>query len=432
MQRADELVWSGMATVFRPDSERLTDLGYESVSHVPVLFDSEGRYCREYNRYLRERATVRWTPENSRGHAPSESTMLSIAHWLTNWIEWCEQTGVTFESATYDDVLRYQKDQQRGDWSSTGKPIAGSTINTRADEIVSCLTWGATNELRGAFVVRRISASVPARSIGGGVTLPARTVLRRVGRLKETGGADPDAFNLPTPKEVKAWLHAVRERRGRAKYLCCRFILECGPRRGEVEALTVRQWPERAAIDEALAKDAVFVPMKLWVTKGKRPRTIKVPVGYADEVRQWIDTARTTMVFRGQRRTGKRPDGLFVSDSPGFEGTPIRAQTIYDCFHEVEPRPAKWAPHKGRHAFACFFVLHALEMEARAERSTVKGMGVDWVTNRGEWWLKTLQRQFGHTNPQTTEIYLHWLVSAVQLTDLANGWHLFLNAEDEP
>jgi len=429
---ADGLVWGGMATVFRPDRDRLSELGYAAVAHVPVLFDSEQRYCREYNRYLRDRATLEWTPPGSNADFPTERTLRNIAYHLSNWIEWCEKRGVTFKTATYDDVLQYQSDQAKGRWSSTGKKLAAGTANARADEVTTCLIWGAATKLRDAFDVKLVSVSLPARSLGGGRMLATRTVKRRVGRAKESStSAVADAFLLPAPEEVRTWLQSVRDKRGRAKYLCCRFILECGPRRHEVEALTVGQWPARTVIDVARSRGLVYVPMKLFVTKGSRPRTIKVPVQFAEEVRQWIDGVRNTLAYRLFKREGRRTDAIFVSDSVGYQGIPLSAQTIYDCFHEVEPRPRLWSPHKGRHAFACFFVLHALETEARVEGTTPDKLGIGWVTHRGEWWLKVLQQQFGHVNPETTDVYLQWLIGAVKLAELASGWHRFLESDGE-
>src|ERR1700730_13040655 len=43
----------GMAKVYLPDPQKLVALDYEAFAHVPVIFDSSGRYCREHNRYLR-------------------------------------------------------------------------------------------------------------------------------------------------------------------------------------------------------------------------------------------------------------------------------------------------------------------------------------------------------------------------------------------
>ncbi|MHC2234029.1 hypothetical protein [Bradyrhizobium diazoefficiens] len=141
-----------------------------------------------------------------------------------------------------------------------------------------------------------------------------------------------------------------------------------------------------------------------------------------------VPVTSTSLHFTNGRE--KRTDKLFVSDAGEHAGTPIRRHTIQRCFANVLPRPKVWSPHKGRHAFACFFVLYALEAEARAHKSTVAGMGVNWVHNRGTEWLKMLQRQFGHVDETTTQIYLKWLATAVGLAVMANGWHRFL-ADDE-
>jgi hypothetical protein len=51
-----------MAKVFHPDPERLAARGYKAFAEVPNVFDSSGKYCREHNRYLRERARLEWHP----------------------------------------------------------------------------------------------------------------------------------------------------------------------------------------------------------------------------------------------------------------------------------------------------------------------------------------------------------------------------------
>lgn len=52
-----------MAKMFMPDPKRLSDLGFASVAHVPVLFDGKHRYCQIHNRFLRERALGEWSPK---------------------------------------------------------------------------------------------------------------------------------------------------------------------------------------------------------------------------------------------------------------------------------------------------------------------------------------------------------------------------------
>lgn len=415
-----------MVKVFQPNADRIAKLGFASVAHVPVIFDSRQRYCREYNRYLRERAELDWRPSASFHDRPRPRTLKTIADNLGNWIRWCESKEVAWQAASYNDVLVYQDEQDSGAWSASGEPLARGTSNGRADDATHFLTWASYRGLRGEF---KVNFTVQQKRIGGRM----RTLTVRPGRLKEPfGESQVDAFRLPQPDEVRDWLAAVRQRRGYAKYLVCRFILETGVRLGEAEAFPLANWPSVEKIEEAAFRCDVFVPVLLSRgTKGGRPRTIRIPIDLARAVRNWIDGPRNKYVFGLYKRTGERNDELFVSDAAGFIGIPIRRHTIGECFAKVEPRPKVWSPHKGRHAFACFFILYALETEARANNSTPAGMGVNWVHNRGAEWLKMLQRQFGHVDEVTTQIYLKWLATALGLAEMANGWHRFLAGDEE-
>lgn len=409
-----------MAKVFFPDPQRMTERGYKSVAHVPSIFDSKGRYCREHNRYLRERARLEWHPGGG-ADIPRGRTLGNIAERLLNLILWCEARGIQWRTAKYDDVLRYQNEQLAGKWSRTGRRLSPSTANQRADEATSFLRWAAERGLRGPFEVKTITRSARRKLKYGPKTV-------RIGRAKEdVMSLDTGSFVLPTPEEVREWLEAVGRKRGRAKMLACKFIMHTGARRMEVEAVTVEQWPEANIIAYRRSRGLAFVPMRLDATKGGRPRTIKVPLEFAEEVRNWIDTKRRTHVHRYVKLHKKETKRLFLSDHPAGHGRPISAQTIYRCFSEVSPHPRGWSPHKGRHTFACLWILHALRLDA-LDRGGLSAMPADWVMNRGEFWLKSLQRQFGHMSSDTTEKYLHWLVHACGIAEMAAGWHQFLDA----
>ncbi|WP_407116139.1 tyrosine-type recombinase/integrase [Bradyrhizobium sp. LMG 9283] len=409
-----------MANVFFPDAERLAARGYESVAHVPVIFDSNGRYCREHNRYLRERARLEWHPGGG-ADIPRGRTLGNIAERLLNFVLWCEARGIKWRAVTYDDVLRYQKEQIGGEWSRTGIELSPSTANQRADEATNFLRWSVDRRLRGPFEVKMFRR--PGRKrLGCGPRMV------RVGRAKEDViSLEKAGFVLPKPEQIREWLEAVGRQRGRAKRLACKFIMDTGARRMEVEALTVEQWPKVSDISYARSHGLASVPMRLVTTKGGRPRTIGVPLKYAHEVRIWIDEKRKTHAFRYFKLHRKETNCLFLSDHPAAHGRPISAQTIYRCFSEVRPRPPRWSPHKGRHTFACFWILHALSIEAN-RGGGLAAMPADWVMNRGEFWLKTLQRQFGHISSETTEEYLRWLVHACGIAEVASGWHEFLES----
>jgi integrase len=413
-----------MATVFHPDPQRLARLGYAApITHVPVLFDSASRYCRAHNRYLRERAMLEWHP-GAGSDVPRPTTLKNIADNLSNFIQWCETRGASWQEVKYAEVLAYQREQISGRWSCRGKKLEASTANHRADEATSFLRWAAERGLRGPFDAQMFFRTVRTK-------FGAAQVMVRAGRAKENLTTKTEKqFKLPKATAVKAWLDAVKRQRGYAKYLVCRMILEVGARRKEVEALEVHQWPSAAAIEEAYLLAQESVPMDLVETKGGRPRTVWVPLEYAGRVREWIDEKRSTYAYRYQVEHKKPTYRLFLSDAPGAHGNPVSVQTIYRCFSQVNPRPKLWSPHKGRHAFACFFVLHALSVEAQADGG-LSAKGASWVMNRGDFWLRLLRKQFGHMSEETTEVYLRWLRSACGLTELASGWHRFLEGSDD-
>lgn len=196
----------------------------------------------------------------------------------------------------------------------------------------------------------------------------------------------------------------------------------------EVELLDVDQWPTEEAIADAVEAEQQTVPMDLFETKGGKPRTIWVPVSFAARVREWIDGRRVTYARRYYKHNdGKRTSRLFLSDHPDAHGQPLSAQTIYRTFTDVAPRPKGWSPHKGRHCFACFYVLNAMSLEAGPKG--LESKRPEWIWDQGAMWLAFLRKQFGHVSENTTQRYLRWLVQASSLADLAMGWHRFLEAD---
>lgn len=116
-----------MALLLIPDADRLKAAGYAAVANIPVLFDNQHRYCREYNRFLRERAVGEWAPNNntkSRHERLSPSTaiirprtLLNLSYALKNWIEWCAARQVEWRTADYvHDLLTWRDDMLAGIW----------------------------------------------------------------------------------------------------------------------------------------------------------------------------------------------------------------------------------------------------------------------------------------------------------------------------
>lgn len=425
-----------MASVFFPDPDRMTRLGYGSVANVPILFDCRQRYCREINRYIRARATLQWHP-SADGIAvgrdfPRRSTLKSIAHELANFIEWCEHHGLAWRAMTYDDVLRYQRDQLEGRWSANARrKLKAATANARADQATHFLRWAAEHRLRGPINIPAIAKTRAMRS--GRSSGPAMaTSLVRAGRAKRSQTEHiAKVIMLPSVEEVREWLIALRDARGYAKALACRMIVEVGLRKMEVSGLTVEMIPTSDDLNRLSNRGHPSAPVEITVTKGGRPRTVQIPLAFARELRTWVDTRRLTLALRFKRRTGRAcSNALFVSDAPGFEGVPLLGHTIYKAF-KAKPRPRTWHPHFGRHVFACFYLLHSLQLDAAAKGGSVADQGADWLQLRGRFWLDMLRRQLGHVSEETTDLYLRWLATATGVAAMANGWHDFLNLDGE-
>ena len=357
--------------------------------------------------------------------------MDKVARALSVFVTWCALNNVAWQTADYDTVLDFQKDQHSGRWSPSGEALDAATANFRADVATNFLNWAGSRRLRGTFQARYVTRSVRLASSHSSRT-SYREVQIRWGRAKGSRSRGDELVFLPAAADVRAWLALLELRRGHAKYLAARFIFETGARRAETTAISETQIPSAVSLDAFERSGMSRATMTLTeCTKGGRPRNIEVALPFLRMLRTWIDGPRMRLRFLWHRRTGKQPSRLlFLSDAKGHEGTPIADYTIYDCFHELKPASPKWHPHYGRHAYACYYVLHALDRETTAAGRTLSEMGVDWINARGQFWLRTLQHQLGHLSEQTTDTYLRWLVTTCGLADFANAWHEFLSADD--
>lgn len=418
-----------MTKLFRPDADRLREVGFGAVAHVCVLFDDNGRYLRDHNRYLRHRALGDTATHLSEPWDYEEEllpkTIENIGRHLGIFQDWCAHRKLDWRIVTYNGVLRFQNDMTSGRWSPSGRALTAATANQRADEATKFLLWAAMAGLRRPFSVRYKLKRLPpeARSPSG-----KEDVRSRWGRRPESTTQDVgQAFSLPQAEEIAIWLKGVRAKKGYAKYLASRFVVEAGTRREETVALTADQIPSRDILERLASRGQTMAPVTLTKTKGGRPRTIQLAIDFLLEIRAWIDGPRLRLRYLWQKREKSPPSPrLFLSDARDHEGTPVSDARLYDCFKNVEPRPAVWHTHFGRHAYACFYVLFALEHEAKAAGRNMAAMGADWISSRGSWYLKTLRKQLGHISESTTDTYLRWLVTAAGLSSAAAGWHTFL------
>lgn len=426
---------------FQPDVEGLETAGYASIAGCWTLFQPDGNPARIQNTYLRERFTGDWAPRFPGRDVPLEvrgwsaSTSKGAADRLANFLNWMDAAGYDWRTITYAELLQYQTDMVKGFWARSRPfdaglvgganpiPLTNNVANGRADEGTFFLLWAAETGHRGQFDVPTRLVKVKRWS---GVERPTWI---RSHRLKP----NPSHLKLkqvPTVPQVRLWEDAIRKDKGRAKALNCRFIVRTAVRLEEGTSVRVGQWPSTEVLDERATLGYVSIPLLLSVTKGGTPRFIDVPLDLAVEVRDYIDTSRLVAQLRFMKREKKEAsDLLFLSDARGFEGTPIRRQSVYRCFKKkVAGGPKDWHPHMARHFYACQHILDAVRTDAKILGQDVALLGVDWVAARAGYHLELLRQQLGHQEASTTKIYLKWLLTALGLAGVTSSWMRKLDA----
>jgi integrase len=433
-----------MAFLHLPSESVLAAAGFASVQRVPVLFGRGHQYCREYNRFLRERATLDWHPAGQtattasfRGRRivyPSKATVMDWAERLSNFDDWLEETGRDWKSIDYltDIVQGYQSDMLTGRWSESGRPLKPATVNVRVQTACTFLRWASERGLRPSFVLISSTILVTGQNGANSHGHRAVAVQSRMGTLRNE---KKPFITLPDADQVRRWLLSVQARRGYTKALMCKTILRTGIRRREVVEMRVNDLPER--------KDWVVIGSSVQMrlvhgTKGSKShthdgeemgpaRTIGIPLDLAEELDQYRAWRRLKPATKWMKRNkGKpAPDHLFLGE---LDGTPISMDTLYRAWTNTpDVIIDAWFPHAGRHYWACHALLSALEQETSRAKATIAQMPEAWVYEVGRSIIDTrIRPQLGHVDIETTLIYLRWVTSVTVLADQYVHWHEFL------
>lgn len=354
------------------------------------------------------------------------TSIIGTGDALVNFLSWACEHELSLDQAMYDDVLRYQDDMQSGMWSEADKPLAGRTINRRGSAACSYLMWMGEIGARPAFAPRLKTATIHTR--GRAYKKTVRTGLKKARR------SQIERVGLPPESWVDDWLAEVERRRGKPKMLSCRLIVDVGPRKAEVCGADVARWPSKEAIIDAARWGQRHVEMVLEYTKGNVPRTVLIEVSFAKMVRGWIDEERPKLVKAFVRRTRQpAPSALFLSDAPGYEGTPISRNRLYECFKLKVPGYAgRWYPHKGRHYFTCMYIMKQIESAAALHAKTITEMPADWVHGQVVNYWELASELLGHSDPATTKVYTRWIVTIHHGSDVSERWESEFDEENVP
>jgi len=421
-----------MSFRFGPDQERLSARGFASVAHVPVLFTGTGRYFREANRYLRERATLTWPQDrnpattgyfHSSAAYPRPKGLKKVADSLVRFFGWLEANRLDWRAIQYDpDVRLFRDDQATGVWSRDQAPLATSTIESRIDYATDFLRWAAIRELRPPFDIPQITR-YRTFATGTSSTRSTKVFVSRAGRARR----DPVNLRLPELGELRAWLAQIRARRGYTKTLACRTILASGMRLEEVAQLPMDFIPMRPDQWHMMGGAVRFLIIA--GTKFGKSRYVTLPTDLAYELHRFRTTRRINALVKWSKahRGAKKPTQMFLSS---YDGSPLSGPTIYDAWISSRIYDG-WSPHLGRHTWACYQLLAELCAEAQMLQVQPSRMPVSWIEATAQTIISlSIQPNLGHVSEQTTRIYLQWLRSQLALPATYDTWHTFLEGTE--
>lgn len=413
-----------MAIVLHQDRPSALAHGVGALHAVPVLYYEHddpaaiggSLFIEPAYAYLRAKALGTWVRQALAGDydfatKPSSANSLkTYADHLSNFFSWCRRYRVDWKTATYADLLEdYQARMVSGEWSNTGKPLAGSTINQRMTRIIDFLVFAGEAGYRLAFVPMMTVAPRSATFSGK---------VRRAGAVR----IDDAHIDIPTIASVQQWLDAFRADQSRAQHLMARTALETGMRREEVTSFRASQLPTLAAI----AGQASY-PIRIeFGTKGQRilgdpekrgkPRTVHFPVRLLEELIRYRDTLRRKILADlKMRRPGARaPKELFLSERTLG---PYRPNTMTKAWEASRDRPnPAWTPHAARHFWACYTLIGHLE-PVFAERSAAGGSipQSELLASIEHIIATEIRDALGHVSTDTTYQYLRWISSYYRL-----------------
>jgi len=350
-----------------------------AVPNVPFLVDDAMRLIEPACAWLLHIALVR-------GRTRSEETWRTYGETLYDW--WCtlEANSWAWDQITASELAAYRDAMLSGVSSVTGRDYARSTINLRLRTIGQFYSWCAarglvkqrqtlTTELQiGRY---RRATFLAHTDASGGVQIANELTLR-------------ETSDLPRPLSSAAIrkLIALAQTRDR---LIIEWAFSTGMRRMEIAALQLSSMPPSG--------EEPLVPVRLLLTKGRKPRTVYTPVSLLERTWAYVREERAVALRKLATRGAPRgADTVFISRT----GKALTARRVGSIFAELaDAAGIKASFHALRHTFAVNMLRLLQEEAARNPHLNP---------------LLTLQVLMGHADLSTTAVYLR--VLGCDLTDV--------------
>lgn len=425
--------------VVYPCQKFLKEKGFGRVAHLPFIMDTRPGYARTANQFLIDLGLGEWSVA-TRGIGlastmpPTKATMRNYAHWLANYLEYCQVRAKDPLKADYkiDLIQGYQGEMSSGSWSRDNTGLAAKTVNSRVEVACMFLQWAVDKGLREQFHIPKVKKTYLTDSRYSSGDRTTKTVEVRRGKVRES----KRRLGFPDEREIGAWLNRVREKCA-VEGLIAELILETAIRRAEAAAwrmdtlpLNPEEW-DVVNRNRPIAHQAVCVKLR-YETKGRShgedhgdkigpegdillamPMALKLHE-YRQRVRPKALTNRLRKANNANEAKAMRDDTvhLFLDATTGERYTGSR---IYDFWTSKSAQcPRGWSPHLARDFWACSQLWKHLEEQKallqsvianKLDTSVLKILALDI-----EGFIQlTIQRQLRHVSRETTMIYLQWV-----------------------
>ncbi|RVI98972.1 hypothetical protein CN193_22115 [Sinorhizobium meliloti] len=462
-----------MATLHWPVREHVARR-YPADPLIPCLISASGDYPVGPNAYLQARCSGRVDPSDvtKRVLFPeplAPRTNRQYGYTVCDFLTFCETEEahpdlgvISSEDVKEWHILElYSSAMHRGLWTaayfkkSTAQPLHPlSTINPRLKELMRCFLWMAANGYSENFQqepdleVIRLSLQESTQAFYPGINLDTSS--------KRNVRSSPGEMALPSPTAMIDWLNIVP--RGVARTAAI-GIHEHGFRIAEIAELLLPGRLHSRDIDQLtqsnikhykwtagplflkhdLSDDQMIgvLPDRDHATnasvkcriigKGNKVRLVHLKPGWLTRVWQYCDTDRAACVIKYEG--GRPPAHLLI----GRDGKRCTADTLSKIFTRANRRASSSlniTAHVLRHIFACRFLQHAIQADARRDGYEIDELTREQIERYAELPLVVLQYELGHATPASTLRYLEMLIHSWIAPRYHNAWNSVLDQVD--
>lgn len=440
-------------TVHFPDPERLEEADWRAYAHTPVLFADGTRYLDEPNEYLRALRDGKWPLTTKRKHTPT--SLKNSAFYLVNFLRWCAEVGIDWReiqgSSLDDPDDSYAKQQLDGKWAQKERELSVGTVNQRVDEAVRFLEWAAWRQYRQAFYIDKVVKRYWKQ--GSGDHSYGKDQMESTEGRANKVRATPEELDLPSREDWGRFSDAFSAHAGYTCSLMEKLIRLAGIRVSECLEWRIDTLPKDRSRWKITKKETVRVRIRAGVKGEKkldeesRPvlhpvgRLIHFPLSLAEELHAYAwgfnknlrrakaraiyllakdvpKEQRSQEIQKRMKKDKKQPPlQLFLNENTGRRW---KYGTFSKHWRNCPYQPIEgWSPHLARHAYACYFILQDIENRAKLISQLDERTALQVAASSDLFTVWTvLQRQFGHVDKKTTELYTVWLANAAGTANL--------------